>query len=333
MTASSENELIKPPSLFSSLRAGFDTTASHIYLILFPAAIDLLIWLGPHLQVKTLLQGMFAQIQANLADLPPDVAAQASPLSNPDVAQLWKVFQDFMVGHFNLMVFLRSFPVGIPSFMSGRMPVGTPLGGYPAADITSTWALAAWFLGLGALGLALGNLYYQVVGQAALQGKVDWLAAFTRWPRQAANTIGLAVAWAIFSFAAFIPFFCISLFSLGALGSLGALVYIGLLLFVLYPLAFAGHAIAADDENLFKAMRSSSRLTRMTLPITTLFLITLFLLSRALEALWIAPAEESWLTLVAIGGHAFASTGLLAASFFYYRSAGRWLQAMLHILA
>jgi hypothetical protein len=41
------------------------------------------------------------------------------------------------------------------------------------------------------------------------------------------------------------------------------------------------------------------------------------------------PEETSWLSLVGVAGHAFVTTGLLAASFIYYRDADRWVKAIL----
>jgi len=48
--------------------------------------------------------------------------------------------------------------------------------------------------------------------------------------------------------------------------------------------------------------------------------------------LWKAPPVTSWLTLVGVGGHAFISTALLAASFVYYRDADHWVQETLALV-
>ena len=50
------------------------------------------------------------------------------------------------------------------------------------------------------------------------------------------------------------------------------------------------------------------------------------LLGSGLDMLWSTPAADSWMLLVGILGHAFISTGLLAASFVYYNDGVRWLQ-------
>jgi hypothetical protein len=44
-----------PPNTITSLRAGFDAVANKILIIAIPITIDLILWLGPHLTVKTLI--------------------------------------------------------------------------------------------------------------------------------------------------------------------------------------------------------------------------------------------------------------------------------------
>ena len=48
-----------------------------------------------------------------------------------------------------------------------------------------------------------------------------------------------------------------------------------------------------------------------------------------LEFLWAIPADNSWLALVGIFGHAFITTALLASSFIYYHDMTTWLQTVL----
>jgi hypothetical protein len=57
--------------------------------------------------------------------------------------------------------------------------------------------------------------------------------------------------------------------------------------------------------------------------------MTVFLLGIGLNFVWSVPAEDSWLALVGILGHAFVSTALLASSFVYYHDMTLWLQTVL----
>jgi hypothetical protein len=73
-------------------------------------------------------------------------------------------------------------------------------------------------------------------------------------------------------------------------------------------------------------------MTRFTLPTSSMFVLTIFLLSVGLNFLWSIPPQDSWMTLVGIFGHSFVTTALLAASFVYYRDMNTWLQAVIEKL-
>jgi hypothetical protein len=92
------------------------------------------------------------------------------------------------------------------------------------------------------------------------------------------------------------------------------------------PLFFTPHGIFVRKQNAFVSIMSSLRMSRFTLPTSSMFVLSVFLLSRGLSYLWMIPASDSWLLLVGILGHGFISTTLLAASFVYYRDMSNWLQ-------
>ena len=52
-------ELPPPPGVMGSLRDGFYTVSSHVWLILLPLLLDVLLWLGPRLSVGTLVNPFF----------------------------------------------------------------------------------------------------------------------------------------------------------------------------------------------------------------------------------------------------------------------------------
>ncbi len=73
-------------------------------------------------------------------------------------------------------------------------------------------------------------------------------------------------------------------------------------------------------------------MTRMTLPTTALFLLSIVAISEGLNILWRVPPDNSWLTLIGVSGHAFVASALLAASFIYYRDADTYTQKTLQII-
>jgi len=304
-----------PPNVLGALRRGFDVIASQAGLLLFPLALDLLLWLGPRLRVQTIMAQLLSWLAANTG------------LSMAEVVGLpanSTVTVSAILERLNLAVLLRTYPVGIPSLMAGSLPADAPLGQPPAWEVPSWWIAAGLWGLLTLAGLALGCLYYQVVAQAALQGKVRFKEALLHWPLGMLNMLVLMLL--IFSFLMLVslPFSCV--FSLLPAGGLqfGGLLYIGLAAWLLFPLLFTPHGVLGLQHNLLMAVRRSERLIRLTFPTTLLLVVVALAASQLMDLLWRVPEESSWLTLVGLAGHAFVTTSLLAATFIYYRDADRW---------
>src|SRR5512147_2546738 len=94
MKAFDSQAIPAPPRLFTSLRVGFDAIANHIGLILFPISLDLLLWFGPHLRVKTLM----ANILDRMFSLP--------GMNTPDTADLIQMTQQYWIALTDRLNFL-----------------------------------------------------------------------------------------------------------------------------------------------------------------------------------------------------------------------------------
>ncbi|MFT3892350.1 MAG: hypothetical protein QM730_12010 [Anaerolineales bacterium] len=110
-----------PPGVIGSLRAGFDAVSSHVVLILLPLALDLFLWLGPRLSVGKLYSSILSQWF--------ELNKQAGfPVQNVDVV----TERVEMLGRVNVLNWIRTLPIGIPSLLSGilpdTLPLKTPLG-------------------------------------------------------------------------------------------------------------------------------------------------------------------------------------------------------------
>jgi hypothetical protein len=103
-------------------------------------------------------------------------------------------------------------------------------------------------------------------------------------------------------------------------------------MWVIVPLFFWPHGVFIKQQNAFAAILSSLKMMRFTLPTSSLFVLTMFLLTFGLNFLWSIPPEDSWMTLVGILGQSFVATALLASSFVYYRDMNVWLQDTLERL-
>jgi hypothetical protein len=314
-----------PPNMIAALRTGFDAVANKIVVILIPITLDILLWLGPHLQIKTILN--------RLID-----AVTSSTIKTVETGDLLSTMTDTLhnaAAQYNLLSLIRTYPVGVPSIMSSRQPTSIPLGLPVVVDITHPLVIIGIVAGLLLMGLVVGSFYYLLIAQVSLLGRIDLKQAISNWSWTALQVISLALALLLLFIIISIPSICIisaiALFGI-PIGQFAFFIYIGIILWLAFPLIFSAHGIYVNHLGALASVQRSMVMTRMTLPTTALFILSIFVISEGLDILWRVPAEKSWLTLLGVGGHAFVTSALLAASFIYYRDADLWTQGTLKML-
>lgn len=319
------SEAAEYPRIFPSFVAGFDSITRNWWVMLFPVALDVLLWLGPHVQVNSFLQRWWERSLQLFASMPDTADLQAAL---GEVQPLW---QEFAL-RLNLLAALRTFPVGIPSLMASLMPLKTPWGAPPFLDLGSIGVALLVVLGGTLLGLLLGAVYFWSVGRAVVAAPLKPPAGGRDFVRALVNLVALAVLWMLFVFGMSIPMSFISplvmLFGEGV-GMLALLMGLGVLLWICLPLVFVPHGVIVHRLNLWQAARRSITVVRYTFPATVIFLLGAVFTSLSMDALWRVPPEDSWLMLISVWGHAFVVSGLLAGSFVFYFRADRWVGAML----
>lgn len=311
-----------PPGVIGSLRAGFDAVASHVWLILVPLALDIVLWLGPRLSVDGLLRPfvryMFSQARRGVA---------ASEMNQFLEAQ--RIFLDGLQS-FNLLSLagkLRMFPIGISSLLAQRMPVDTPLGEQSIVQISSLPLLLGVAFMLTLIGWVGGGLYFRWVSGTALGLEETGISSL----RAIIQTLILSVCWFIGLMVVVVPImFVLTLLALISPVLVNVAIFVILLLafWLVVPLFFMPHGIFARRQNAFISAVTSLRMARFTFPTSGMFVISVVILSQGLTYLWSVPPSDSWMTLVGIAGHAFITTAVLASSFVYYRDMNIWLQTV-----
>jgi hypothetical protein len=309
-----------PPGIIGSLRAGFDVIAGHVTVILIPLGLDLLLWLGPRLSLNQIAQPLLAQASS---------LAPSSGLQPADVTAALEMYAQFFKT-FNLLVALRTFPVGVSSLMSGRMPAQSPLGTPLTFQLDSPLHVLGLIFALTLIGWMFGALYFQWVAS------VVGARPLSETPAAAAHalmqTFLYSVICAVLAWTLGIPLLLVLylLFAINTLLGEGVLLFLGFVsLWLIVPLFFSPHGIFIRKQNALASFLGSFQLTRFTLPTSSLFVLTVFLLGVGLNFLWSVPTNDSWLALVGILGHAFVTTALLASSFVYYQDMSSWLQTVL----
>lgn len=307
-----------PPKLIQAFAAGFNTVASRAYLLLLPIGIDLLLWFGPRLRLQDLLIPVVNDATRSLLEF--NSGDMASRLDT--VRQIWGE----LLTRLNLVSFIRTIPIGVPSLLASQSPLENPFGLAPVIEIRSFVAAFSLLILILSVGFLLGCLYFNLLARSTAEGNAPF--DLRNFAHQVVLTLlltaGLIMLVAVLSLPGLLLLSVFAVISPN-LADIGMIVVVFIILWLLVPLVFTPHGIYSGQRNLLAAVATSVRLVRFFLPGTGIFLMFAILISQGLDILWRVPPASSWLTLVGIFGHAFIYTSLLAASFIYFRGGMRWM--------
>ncbi|MEJ2412019.1 MAG: hypothetical protein P8Y34_03350 [Anaerolineales bacterium] len=309
-----------PPKVLKSIQIGFDAITKHLVLLLFPLGVDLVLWFGPHLQIRSLIESLVMSMTE---------VAELLPADFTEVMEAGQEIWSLAAERINLLVALRSLPVGVFSLLGSILPVENPVGQPIMWDITNLGSAFLLTVAIFLVGLLLGSLYFSAVRQAAVFDQLNWHTVFREWPRVTWQSLVLSVLWLVFFLAILIFGSCaatgITMFSV----SLGQMVIVlfGIVSFwLVFPLFFSPHGIFTQGLKAWQSLLASLRLTNLTFLKTSLFIMSAILVNQGLNMVWQIAPENSWLMLISILGHAFVTTGMLSASFVYYQEINRWVE-------
>ena len=315
------NAKYDPPRMIPSLVEGFNTVASNVYLILFPILFDIFLWLGPRLRVKQFFLPLVMEAS--------ELSSSAYGVEAADFIESSRQIWTSLLDQLNLFYGLRTFPVGVPSLLVSYFVDKNPIGNPLSIEIVSGRLIMLWISALLLVGLMLGSLYYALVARAAIdQRTLDW----SMLVNQSAQAMILSLILLVASALLMVPVSCLLsslLVMIPSLGSLPFLILGFVLVWVLLPLVFSPHGIFAGELKATRSIVTSFRFVRSMMAGTGMFFIMLIMIGYGLDILWTTPQADSWLLLVGIFGHAFISSGLLAASFKYYDHGIKWQQEIL----
>lgn len=308
-----------PPRLFRTLLNGFNTVAGQIHLILLPVLIDLFLWLGPKLRIHDL----FSPFISGLTDTMTRVGSKEMLDTIKMSTELWTGFLE----QFNLLTAIRTIPIGVPSLIARLSPNTSPL---KTNLVLETPSLQVGVAMLGLLlmtGFFLGAVYFNSIARysAVEKEKFSWSRLFWQYSQSLVFFLILVAILIAISIPMLILISLLGLLSLG-LAQFVLMGFVFLLLWGILPLVFSPHGIFTLGQRVVPSMLLSLRLVRFFLPGTGFFILFSVLVSEGFNMLWMLPSSDSWLTLLGIGGHAFIVTGLMVASFRYYREGLRWMQ-------
>jgi hypothetical protein len=89
-------------------------------------------------------------------------------------------------------------------------------------------------------------------------------------------------------------------------------------------LAFTVHGMFLNDRNIIASMWDSMRVVQWNMSSTFGLFLLVLIINTAMRYIWELADPGSWLALAAIGGNSFITTGLIAATFVYFKDRYRY---------
>lgn len=307
MMRQSQEESTTHRGVLATLAAGFEMATAHWWLALLPAMLDAFYWLGPRLSSRPLIlrlagflqqEEMMSEIAAELAD----VAAQTNLFTSLSVPLL-----------------------GVPGLLAGFVaPEETPLA--PAVlEIGNPLSWLLLFVVLTVAGLLITTVYYGLMAESvrASTGAPAAIGHFLRWlPAYVLRVFLLAATLLFAALAIYIPVSlgatAVALLS-PAIASLVLMFGMVAILWLFFYLSFSLHGVLLNDRPVFWSLFESLRLVQRNSLQVLLLLLLVLGIRQGLSWLWLWAGTGNWLTLISIAGHAFIATGLMTATFIFYR--------------
>jgi hypothetical protein len=312
-----QSEIKKPQSVIQVLASGFELIIQNPWVIVFPIALDLLIWLGPQISIKPLFD-RFLALMSSSAVLPPNVS--------PETMQNFELVKEALQAagdSFNLVGVIAT---GIPSLFWIEPPASAG-NRIIVLDVADGLTLFAVLVLLALVGIWLTAVYFELLGRA-VHHDVQPNTFVPRTLKGFANllvlVLGLGVAMIVILFPISLGATVLSLFSQELSSLLVWLVSFFFLWAMLY-LAFALPAIFVSGANALQAIVHSVSLFRFDFWSSMGLVILAYLIRWGFAFVWQMFWDTPAGILFDVIANAFLGGGLTAAILVFYADRIKWL--------
>ncbi len=327
MMISKDFETPDPPvGVIESLTQGFELTAGHLLLLLLPILFDLMLWVGPRISYQPLIELTRQSLIETwkLAGEVRDLTSTEQELEDY-VSESLITLQEEESNQYFPMIFL-------PSVIAGRSAEPLPFSYTP-----QLWEIRtplAW-LGLQALAMVIGmsifSIYAFVIAGEVKEQHINLGKIVKKLPLVIFQLLLFVVIATILLMIIFMPFLVLAvglsviwtkLFDITIMGGLAVMLWVSLFG------SFTIHAMLMNGRNVLLAIWDSVRVVQWNVSATMLLFMLVVLVNSALQFLWQLTDPGSWIVVLGIISNAFISTGLIVATFVFFKDRYRYWQEM-----
>jgi hypothetical protein len=282
-----------------------------------PLALDLGIWLGPKLSISRLSKQMLAVL--------PDMSVLGSQYQQS--AQMVQQWFTALGESTNVLTLLSVRAWGLPGMTDSFASAGRQAGATQRVLEIQSWSALAGLVALfGLVSLLLSCLYLALVAQGARDEPphvVHVLGVTWRcWLRLVALACVVVLAFGAVSVAVIMAASVLTVVSPqlgGIVLSLFTLVTLWFGVYASFILFFGVRALVLDDVGILRAIWSGFNVAHRNMLSALVFVVLINLIQTGLMYIWRLLGGRDLGVLAGMLGNAFVSTGLVMASFVYYR--------------
>jgi len=304
--------------VIDTFTAGFDRVTRRLWLVLLPGLVDVALWLAPQVSIRKVTEQAIAALNAQAALLGSQYEQSA---------ELIREWMTVAGSEADLLSVVSMRAVGLPSL---SVSLGTALSsigrGRTLVEMANWTQLVLVVIGLSLLGLALGCFCLAWFAQEAREEPLylGYILALTL--RSAFRlslllvlgvlvlvSIGLGVGLGYGLMAVVSPQLAALFLTVLMIGGLWLSVYAGVVFH------FVPCAMVFDDMGILHSVWSSARLVHRNVLSAVSFVLLASIIQAGLTYVWRLLAGSGAGTVVGILGNAYVSTGLVMASFYFYR--------------
>ncbi|MBI4235967.1 MAG: hypothetical protein HY688_01250 [Chloroflexi bacterium] len=303
------------PGLIDTIGAGFGVVTRRLALLLIPIFVDVALVTAPPVSFAPLLGQAVEGYKALLQQAASNPASGVSPEQATQLDDQVKELQSASKG------------VNLLALAAWRVPsaarMAEPAGGAFAVQVSDWGTVTLAGLGLGLGGLLLAALYLGALGQYVRYGNFSPLRYAAGLLRQGPRLLGytLVLLGAAVGFA--VPALGVTALLVRFVPPLGAFMVTlagAVVLWAAVYLYFVDGAIFVAESGVFLAIRQSFETVRRHFwsALGLILLSVIIGIGTSIVWSWLVPTGLPWVLLASVG-NAYIATGLIAASFIYFR--------------